>query len=1205
MMKKTALLLPALALLAASSTQAQTTVTGGNYIQSVGSGTITLNGGGLLAGNNTTFTVTNNIVLGTNGGLFRAYSSYVTGVWPFQTTYNDGRLVINGSVSGSGGATFQDGGQMEFKGSNSYTGNTTFDGSSGGASVDIGNVNAFSGSTVVLSGFQALNFAVSGNNTYNFGGLSGSQNLGLGANTLSAGANNNNNTYSGVLSGSGGFVKAGSGTQTLSGNNSFTGGVTVNGGTLVVSNGLANNAANDITINSGGTLKLAAQDIFASWLGTVNPTITINQGGVLSSDGVIFNTLGDVVLNGGTIQSLGATGANASGTAFGLKGVVSAIGSGTSTIAGDGIALGEAGVNGTTFTVTNGATLNVTGNLQNSDNSVLWKTKQTSVLVKSGSGTMILAGTNSYTGTTTVGAGLLEIAKTNSFYNGTAASWTANNITVSNGATLAFAVGGAGQFSTNNITTILSNLSGTSGKGFLSNSSVGFDVAGGNFALTNNLANSTNGALNLIAYGGNTLTLNGSNNYTGTTRIDSGTTLQVGNGGSSGTIGSGSVSNSGSLAFNRANAINVSNVITGSGDVRQIGTGTTTLTGTRSYTGQTTVSAGTLNIGTNGLQNLTIDNGAGNSTSLIVNGGTLNNSVGTIGSAEGTIGSATVNGGTWNNSSYLYIGYSGSSSNSLIISNGGKVSVADDWLGLGEYGGNANTLTVTGSNSTLLVHPESGGYGIWIGDGYYYNLVSSSNSMVVSSGGKVYSGGESAIGGSGAGVGNTALVTGEGSLWSNNGIINIGGAYSGSTGEGELTVTEGGALVASDIKIAKLAGTTGVLNIGTFGSNDAAGTVTASTIQFGDGSGTINFNQSTTTTVASAISGSGNVNQLGTGTTTLSGNNSYTGGTFISAGTLATLGNERLADTGDVTVNSGATFKLGGNETIGSLSGAGTANLGVNTLTLSSGSFSGALSGSGDLVKNGSGTFTVNAATTYTGTTKVSAGTVALGANGSFASTSSAQIASGATLDLASHNQTLADAKVNGTLVGSGTFTVNGTLSGSGTITADTVVNGTHGPGNSPGIQTFSGNLTYSLGAGILLQFADNTTNNSPVAYDQIIVGKDLNFSGLTTLNIAFGDTGSVVDWNNAFWQSSQSWTLYSVSGITTGFGNLTLHSTNWSDANGLLFGDVLGGGSFSLALGQNGQDVTLTYTVPEPSTYALMGLGALALVIAYRRKRA
>lgn len=1047
MMKKSILaLIPALALIAATSAQAQTTNIYSNAYSggTIGSGTTSLITNGA--------TITGDIT--DNGNLLFMQSSAIT---------NTRSLTGNGMVTQSG------------------TGTTVLN------PTGLNAINNFAGGFTVNRGLLDITAAASttsfANATVNGGVLNMTANLTSMTNlTVNSGRVNLNGTYN-------------------------------------------NSASAPITIGSG-TLSLNKQDVFGTWEANIATPITINAGGVLqngtnsANNGYVYNTLGAVTLNGGTIQSLGTNGNNSSGTAFGLKGAVSVTGSGTSTITGAGFALGEAAVTSTTFDVANGATLNVTGNLVNGDDASAflyagWGNKHPSSLIKTNGGTMILSGTNTYTGTTTVGGGLLEFANTNSLYNGTTASWTANNITVSNGATLAFAVGGAGQFTTSNITTILSNLGGTSGKGFLSNSSIGFDVAGGNFTLTNNLGNSTNGTLGLLAYGANTLTVTGSNSYTGTTRIDSATILQVGNGGTSGTIGSGTVSNSGSLIFNRSGTLSVTAPITGTGDVRQIGLGTTTLTGINSYTGTTTVSAGVLNIGNSGTGNLVIDSGTGHSTNLLVNGGTLNNASGIIGNGVGTVGSVTVTSGSWNNSDFLYIGYYGSSSNSLTISNGGTVRVADTdgWLGLGEYGGSANNLTVTGSNSTLWVNTSRyGSYGIWIGDGYDGDEVaSSSNTMVVSAGGKVYSGGESGIGGSGAGVGNTALVTGTGSLWSNNGALNIGGAYLGSTSEGALTVTKGGSVVANDIYIANNAGTVGVLNIGSLGGTDTAGTVTASTIQFGDGTGSINFNQRDATTIDSQISGSGSVNQLGTGTTTLGGAN------------------------------------------------------------------------------------------TYTGLTKISVGTLALGAGGSLATNNSVQIDIGAKFDLSTRNQSLNNVKANGTIAGSGTMTVTGTLSGSGTVAADTVVTGTHSPGNSPGIQTFGGNLTYSAGAGILLQFNGNTTNNSPVNYDQILVGNNLNFNGLTTLNLDFGDTGSVVDWNNAFWQSSQSWTLYSVSGTTAGFANLTLNTTNWTDASGDLFGNVLSGGTFSLA--QNGNNVVLNYAVPEPSTYALMGLGALVLVIAYRRK--
>ena len=502
------------------------------------------------------------------------------------------------------------------------------------------------------------------------------------------------------------------------------------------------------------------------------------------------------------------------------------------------------------------------------------------------------------------------------------------------------------------------------------------------------------------------------------------------------------------------------------------------------------------------------------------------------------------------------------------------------------------------------------------------------------------------------------------------------------------------------------------------GNNSYSGTTTisAGTLQVGNGgtNGTLGsgavvnnaalvLNRSDSIAVSNQISGTGSVAQNGGGTTILSAANTYTGGTVINNGTLVTAGNERLADTGAVTVNSGATFRLGGNETIASLNGSGTADLGNKNLTLSSGSFAGALAGSGDLYKTGAGAFTLSgtssgflgdlylqggsvvansstalnannfvllsagstftanqnlvlggidqnggtidgsgvitsvstitrsgsintaladaagynsglfkigsgtttlgAANTYTGTTKVSEGTLALGAGGSLSAGSSAQVASGATLDLAERNQSLKDVKANGTIAGSGTMTVTGTLSGSGTVQADTVVTGIHSPGNSPGIQNFGGNLDYQPGSTMLWQLADNTTANSPLAYDQVMVGGNLAFNGGTSLVLSFNDVGSVVNWTDSLWASDQSWTIYQVAGLTSGLENLSLADyTALLDAYGNDFGTTRAGSTFSIS--QNGQDVTLTYTVPEPSTYALIGLGGLALVVAYRRKR-
>ena len=95
----------------------------------------------------------------------------------------------------------------------------------------------------------------------------------------------------------------------------------------------------------------------------------------------------------------------------------------------------------------------------------------------------------------------------------------------------------------------------------------------------------------------------------------------------------------------------------------------------------------------------------------------------------------------------------------------------------------------------------------------------------------------------------------------------------GVSGGATLTVANGGEVnlnstgITLGLTLAEYAGSSGTLNIGRFGTNDAAGTVSTPKIGFGAGTGTINFNQSNSTTINAVISGHGSVNQLGSGTT--------------------------------------------------------------------------------------------------------------------------------------------------------------------------------------------------------------------------------------------------------------------------------------------------------------------------------------------------
>ncbi len=132
-------------------------------------------------------------------------------------------------------------------------------------------------------------------------------------------------------------------------------------------------------------------------------------------------------------------------------------------------------------------------------------------------------------------------------------------------------------------------------------------------------------------------------------------------------------------------------------------------------------------------------------------------------------------------------------------------------------------------------------------------------------------------------------------------------------------------------------------------------------------------------------------------------------------------------------------------------------------------------------------------------------------------------------------------------------------------------------------------------------ELTGNTSTNvaNPNAiFDQIIVGGNLDFTNLTTLNLSFIAAGSNVLWADTFLDACQSWTLYDVAGTTSNFGNLSLNTVNWLDSGSNLFSTT--GGSFSLT--QSGQDVILNFTiVPEPSVALLGGLGLLALL---RRRR-
>jgi autotransporter-associated beta strand protein len=135
------------------------------------------------------------------------------------------------------------------------------------------------------------------------------------------------------------------------------------------------------------------------------------------------------------------------------------------------------------------------------------------------------------------------------------------------------------------------------------------------------------------------------------------------------------------------------------------------------------------------------------------------------------------------------------------------------------------------------------------------------------------------------------------------------------------------------------------------------------------------------TSFSNLISGSGSLTHAGTGNTTLSAGNTYTGGTLVNAGTLTFGGSNVLADTGAVTI-AGGTLAIGSNsDTVGSvtlnsgsITGASSGTLTATAYNLQSGSVSAILAGSGAITKTTSGTVTLTQSNLFTGTTTISGG---------------------------------------------------------------------------------------------------------------------------------------------------------------------------------------------------------------------------------------
>ncbi|EBU0646460.1 AIDA autotransporter-like protein ShdA, partial [Salmonella enterica] len=957
-----------LTLSGANSYTGGTTISGGTLVatnvEALGTGDITdnatleLNAGGDF---------TNNI--GGTGSVVKSGDKTLT--LSGTNTYRGGTLISDGTLVAS---------NVEALGTGNVTDNATLELSTGG---DFANNIGGTGS-VVKSGDKTLTLSgansYTGGTTISGGTLVASNVEALGSGDITDNATLELNTggdFDNAISGSGQVVKSGDKTLTLSGANSYSGATTISGGTLIATHvnalgtGAIDNRASllldasgqftvtDLTTESGGNTEIGAGSTLQATTLTQksDSTLTINLNSNTADP--VIHAASQVSL-AGTLDITGVGDVLDSDPASTDDLDTFTLIASDKTIAGDFEKLTVAGMDadladfitvdgriddtGKQYELTTALTwyadrddavtdAHGTFNLTNADGSFAVNTVLENVdatldpasatgwdgtsLIKQGAGTLILNAENTYTGGTTISGGTLVATNVDALGSGDVTDDA--TLELNTGGTFDNAISGSGQVvkSGDDVLT-LSGANSYSGGTLISDGTlVASNVealgtgdvtddatlelnTGGDF--TNNIG----GTGCVEKSGDDTLTLSGSNTYTGGTLISGGTLVAN----DVNALGTGDVTDDATLELNTGG--DFTNNIGGTGRVEKSGDDTLTLSGSNTYTGGTLISGGTLVA--NDVNALGTGDVTDNAALMLNTGGDFTNNIGGTGRVEKSgDGTLTLSGGN------TYTG-------GTLISGGTLVATNVDALGSGDVTDNATLELNTGGDFDNAIS----------GSG---QVVKSGDETLTLSGANSYTGGTLISGGTLVASNVEALGTGD--VTDNATLeLNTGGDFINSIGgtgrvekSGDETLTlsgtnsyTGGTLISGGTLIAT--------NVDALGSGDVTDNATLELNTGGD--------------FTNNISGSGQVVKSGDETLTLSGANTYTGGTTISGGTLVASNVEALG-TGDVTDN---------------------ATLELNT----SGTFDNVISGSGQVVKSGDDALTLSGANSYTGGTTISGG---------------------------------------------------------------------------------------------------------------------------------------------------------------------------------------------------------------------------------------
>jgi len=928
---------------------------------------------------------------------------------------------------------------------------------------------------------------------------------------------------SGVIS-NGAILKAGSGSLLLSGANTFTGGVTINAGTVIIGNNSAIGTAN-LVLNSGALLGSASSSY------TLTNAITVNGNIIIGSVGT-----GTLTLNG----AVTLTGTETFNLNSGTTNFVGPIGDG-----GFGYGITTTG----TGTMILSAANSFSGAL--SINSGIVKTANVSALGLASSVSVAPGGSLDLDG---VALGQVSLLLSGSGSSATAGALTngstspasyGGNITYSGSTTITAASGAItlnGNINGNNILTI-----------------------GGNYNTILNGGVNTTGSL--TKNGTASLLLSGSNNIAGGIVASAGT-LQVGNVNALGAIGQTTMVTGGTLDLNGF-AVGAEPVTLASGVSLINGSGSSaSLAGAITLTGAATTTAQG--------GNLTLSGGVNGSSSILTVNGAFNTSItapltlGTGGLTKSGAGmlilsaSSSYTGATTVSTGTIQLGGGGSlpGASALSVSAGATFDLNSNSTTIGSLSGAGNvlletaTLTEGVNNTTTAFSGSLSGAGSLIKAGTGSLSLTSSNN---------YSGTTIAAG--------TIILGNANALGSNSGMttVNSGGTLDldGQTlGSYPITLSgtgasQGGALYNSSATAASVSGTVTLASASTFKAGSGAITVSGPI----NGNTTLTIDGSFGTTLSGLINlGTGGLTKIGTGTLSLISSQppAFLGVTSVNAGTiqLGTTGgpsipgnlsvgdgsgsfaaavvleaNSQIATTSSVTVNTACNLNLNGfSNTVASVSLVGGSlltnggSLTTGTLNITGGNIS---SATGNVQVNGNLSNNVSASTTTVTTTTSVNGTLLN--NGSF--TVNGQITGGAGV---TNNGSITVGSA-GSLTANGTGLDNestvllsgGVISGSGAMVNDGNLSGYGTVGGSGGFSNYS-ELTQNQNSLTLA----NTGANFNYGNLNLTSGEQLRLTGGSLSNGGAINLNGGVITGSALLSNSYGGTMNGIGSILSAFAN-------------------------------------------------------------------